>query len=438
MNGRLFLSSIVTTFLTTLPAWAQEEPQPILTPQFSFSNPGARSMGFGGAFVAVADDATAAFVNPAGLLQLAEPEISIEGRYWSYSTAYVAGGRIEGAPSGSGLDTTAGLRVEYSEDEASSLSFLSFVYPRKRWSLGLYRHVLANFESTSETQGFFAGGTDCCQIRYFADQRGRANLEVVSYGLAGAYRVTDAFSLGLGLIAYESSMSVSAGIYLPDDLSNPIGSPTSFLPEKLILEQTNFSDDSSFSFNAGFLWAPSPQWRVGGKYRGGPEVGASGRLLVGPALDLGLPPGTEVVADLGHTAYLPDVFGFGVAYRTVDGRVTAAFEWDRVTYSDPLSSLGVDDQEIDDADELHLGGEYVFLQTRPMLALRVGTWLDPDHLTRPKENANLFTRVLLPPGEDEIHFAVGIGAAFRKLNIDAGVDFSDSVDTVALSANYSF
>ena len=44
--------------------------------QVSFSNPGARSLGFGGAFVALDDDATAAFANPAGLVQLSRPEVS--------------------------------------------------------------------------------------------------------------------------------------------------------------------------------------------------------------------------------------------------------------------------------------------------------------------------------------------------------------------------
>ena len=44
--------------------------------EFSFSNPGARSLGFGGAFVALADDATAAFANPAGLTQLVEPDVT--------------------------------------------------------------------------------------------------------------------------------------------------------------------------------------------------------------------------------------------------------------------------------------------------------------------------------------------------------------------------
>jgi hypothetical protein len=42
--------------------------------QFDFLNPGARSLALGSAFIAVADDATAAFTNPAGLTFLVKPE----------------------------------------------------------------------------------------------------------------------------------------------------------------------------------------------------------------------------------------------------------------------------------------------------------------------------------------------------------------------------
>ncbi|MBW1856357.1 MAG: hypothetical protein JRJ00_17135, partial [Deltaproteobacteria bacterium] len=43
---------------------------------------GARAVGMGGAFIAVADDATAASWNPAGLTQLKKPEISFAYSYF--------------------------------------------------------------------------------------------------------------------------------------------------------------------------------------------------------------------------------------------------------------------------------------------------------------------------------------------------------------------
>ena len=49
--------------------------------QFDFLNPSARSLALGGAFVGLADDATAALVNPAGLIELTRKEISIEGAF---------------------------------------------------------------------------------------------------------------------------------------------------------------------------------------------------------------------------------------------------------------------------------------------------------------------------------------------------------------------
>lgn len=47
----------------------------------TFAGAGARAMGIGGAFVAVADDATAIHWNPAGLTQLKKPEIAIMGAW---------------------------------------------------------------------------------------------------------------------------------------------------------------------------------------------------------------------------------------------------------------------------------------------------------------------------------------------------------------------
>src|SRR5215210_4000698 len=67
--------------LATLPLGAQNVDIEALSGlQFNFGNPGARSLGMGGAFLGLADDASAAEANPAGLTILRKPEVSVEAR----------------------------------------------------------------------------------------------------------------------------------------------------------------------------------------------------------------------------------------------------------------------------------------------------------------------------------------------------------------------
>ena len=87
--------------------------------QFDFPPPGARSLALGGAFVSVADDATAAVANPAGLTILARPEVSIEGRYWNFGTVSPVRGRYIGSPTNVGIDTTSEF-VKQTSDQSES------------------------------------------------------------------------------------------------------------------------------------------------------------------------------------------------------------------------------------------------------------------------------------------------------------------------------
>jgi long-subunit fatty acid transport protein len=67
--------------LALLPTTVQAQLQAGNT--FSQVGSGARAMGQANAFLAVADDATAASWNPAGLAQLERPECSLAGEYWT-------------------------------------------------------------------------------------------------------------------------------------------------------------------------------------------------------------------------------------------------------------------------------------------------------------------------------------------------------------------
>lgn len=413
------------------------------TLQFSISNPGARSLGFGGAFIALADDATAAFANPSGLVQINKPEISLEGRFWSYSTPYTERGRIEGDPTGIGVDVVAGLRGGTSSDDLTGVSFLSLVYPRQDWSIALYRHQSADFESFSETQGLFAGGsTTCCR---FTDDRVHTNLEILSYGLSVAHRFTDALSLGLSLVYFDNNFDLVRNAYLPDeDDVLQIFAPTSFSRERIAWQTSLHIDDTDLELTAGFLWTVSPRWRLGGFYRGGPSFELRAEAYSGPGGSVvGLPAAGTLIGQGTSPGAFPDVYGLGCAFRSDDGRLTLAFEWNRVEYSTILNRLDPDefdtgDLVLDDGNEFHLGGEYVFLRSMPVVAARLGMWLDPDHHPSATAASDLIERALLPPGETQIHWATGIGLAFENYQIDLGADFSDFVNTVSLSAIYNF
>ncbi|MDJ0927908.1 MAG: hypothetical protein QNJ73_09680 [Gammaproteobacteria bacterium] len=404
--------------------------------QFSFSDPGARSLSLGGAFVALADDATAAFANPAGLVQLLRPEVSIEGRSWSYSTPYTVGGRAEGLPSGFGIDNTVGLRTATSNHDATGFSFLSLAYPKGNWSFALFRHELADLEFSSETQGLFGGGTNCCQTRQF-DQRSMSDLSIVGYGFSTAYRVGENFNLGLGIVYYDASFISDATVYGPDDDTvASIFAPNSYLPERLVLREQIFFDDTDWAVSVGLLWRLSQGWSIGGVYRQAPEFNIDFELTAGEIFDPGVPPGTVLFRGSSKLE-LPEIYGLGLAYRSAGGRFTLTFQWNRVEYSRIVDSLALDDRAIDDVDQLHLGVEYVFLDLTPIFAVRLGTWLEPDHQLRATGD-DPFARALLPPGDDEFHFAFGLGTAMQNFQIDLGVDIADHVDTVSLSAILSF
>ena len=185
------------------------------------------------------------------------------------------------------------------------------------------------------------------------------------------------------------------------------------------------------------MWKLSPTWSFGAVYRDGAVfTDFRGFAEAGPENGFGLPPGTVILdTTLGGLAF-PDGYGVGLAFRSPDGRITASFEWDRVEYTDVTDSLDLDDQEIDDADELRIGGEYVFLDSTPVIALRLGAWYEPDRLMR-GNGAEPVVDALLPAGDDEMHYATGVGLAFETFQLDVGIDISDRADTLSISAVFS-
>ena len=304
MNTGLRRLIVTAGFLLASGAHAQA----ILTMELGYSNPGARSLGFGGAFVALADDATAAYANPAGLVQLTRPEVSIEGRHWSYTTPYVFGGRASGAPTGLGIDTTPDLRWAESTADFTGLSFLSYVHPLKKWSLAVYRHQLVKFASAFTTNGLFAEGSTYLETDRWIDLPGTSDVDVVSWGFSAARRITDSFSLGLTLTYLEVDLDLRTTAYLPDDDSlEAFFSANSFLPERVAWRSSTQAHDSSGGLSLGFLWLIDESWSLGGFVRSDFDVATRWDGWHGPAASPETPREWHLTGDW----QFPPVVGLG-------------------------------------------------------------------------------------------------------------------------------
>ncbi|HHK42921.1 MAG TPA: hypothetical protein ENJ50_10925, partial [Planctomycetaceae bacterium] len=90
VRGRVFCS-VLLVLLAGGFAVAQYDAEHFSVLNFRYQNPGARARGMGGAFVGLADDATAAYVNPAGIAFLEGMEFSIE--YSNERNRWLAGRR---------------------------------------------------------------------------------------------------------------------------------------------------------------------------------------------------------------------------------------------------------------------------------------------------------------------------------------------------------
>ncbi len=130
--------SLALAALLALPAAAQNVDIEALSGlQFNFGNPGARSLGMGGAFLGLADDASAIEANPAGLTILRKPEVSIEGRNYQEQQTFTTSGTFPD------IERTA---FTYYSDRAQ-ISFASAVFPIKdKFTIGAYFHEPLNNE----------------------------------------------------------------------------------------------------------------------------------------------------------------------------------------------------------------------------------------------------------------------------------------------------
>jgi len=264
---------------------------------FNFANPGARSLGMGGAFLALSDDATAAYTNPAGLTQLLEPEISVEGRHTSYSVPFVNGGSYTVDPL-----NLEGLHAAEASSSKNNISYLSVSFPHERWSFAAYRDELVHFRTdfASNSDGV-ALALDPVPYQTFP-VTANAELKIVDYGVSAAFRAGDSVSIGAGLSYYDFDIRtlMTRVAFAGNDLDVPAGTPLN--------REDQSGSDNDVGVNLGARFVLSEHWSAGVTYRQGPKFGYAATTTVFD-LSTGAP---SVAVDLKNVRFkVPDQFGAG-------------------------------------------------------------------------------------------------------------------------------
>lgn len=391
--------------------------------QFDFINPGAKSLSLGGAYVGLADDATATFANPAGLTQLGASELSVELRASRIATPYLAGGRLSGTPFNLGIDTVQGPIFADSIGKDVGAGFVSgiYVHPSHQWAVAGYRHELVRIDQSFFSQGVFQRAPDSTSDEHEKAQLAIREVAITSYGASGSYKLSRIVAVGGSLTLYDFHMDSTFTRYVS------LGGFTGAADLQHIFgEATQKGDDIAFAPTVGVLAGDGP-WRVGLNYR-------RGASFTYTSVDGDLPPANP-------TFRVPHTLALGGSYRlrpllTLTGEIT------RVTYKRLREDFVADQANktgraasftINSGTEIHAGLQYALPTWKGRPRLRGGIWLDPDHTIKFTPLAGggasqdrIFDErlsVALSNGKSHLHGTTGVGLTLTPhAELNAGID----------------
>jgi long-subunit fatty acid transport protein len=369
---------------------------------------GARALGIASAFIATADDATAASWNPAGLIVLEDPELSLvmdlkNRREWLKGLGIADGDRTQS--------------VVY-----PGINYFSAAYPFKLD--GRYFVASLNFQATIDYEKkqrgsiLFAQQGNVARMEYDLRQSGR--MRALTPALA--FQISPDIALGVALeistakLGYENGWTQEVSMVTSTTAANGAAQTA----ESESSEQYSFD---GFGANVGLLWDATPRITVGAVLKT-PRWGKTQREI-SASVQTYASDGTPL-ADVTDTrshdeaTWWPLSYGVGVAYRHSDA-LTASVDLYRTEWSlfrqrqtradgshqyiNPISGERYKDAAVGGITQLHVGGEYLFILPRTVVPVRGGFFYDPEPHA---EGLNHF-----------FGFAVGTGVSIGEVIVDA-------------------
>jgi long-subunit fatty acid transport protein len=322
---------------------------------FNILGAGARARGMGGAFIGVADDATAIGWNPAGIAQLDKMEASAVGLFntkkatetenWNYPL-YT-------------WDSTAS-----SEASANHIapSFFSLVIPFKATD----RNVVIGVAYNRLIDMGWARSKDTTYPAYSVERNWKGTGGVDAITPALAVQLTPKFSIGLaGNIVMNGYKETYDANYSDGDYY-----------------KTTYEESySGFNLNSGLLAQLNKQLTVGAMFRFPFTLTVDDVKSSYSSSYAGSGSGTGQKYEIS----MPMMFGVGMAFRPSEN-MTLAFDYERRNYSStemtgPYSSSGGDttyNWGMRDVNQFRVGMEYLFIGQSAVFPVRLGFRTNPQ------------------------------------------------------------
>ena len=450
MKNHLFSLLLVVIVVTSLPCLTHALTNQEVFSQFQFNliTPGARATAMGGAFIGLADDATAVESNPAGLTILTTPEVFAEFKQMTYTVEQIYANPItlHNVNFETGSIETGITRKEF-DDVVESFPFFSVVYPYKRLVFSLYRQELVNYKSSYRTSAFPIGIPGIFQA--LPPHDASVDLTAINYGMGIAIQPIEGLSFAIS--PRWSEMRIKAhytwfGLESLIEETYPL-TPTDFSEADILYQDHIDDEDLSYSMNIGVLWRPRPKISIGAVYRSGPTFVAERETvaIVEETVESYNPDAAE------FTVNVPDSFGTGIAFRATDF-LTVTLDVVHIRYEDILEDFDIlagtyyttENYAVDNVTEIHLGGEYILPFGDRFFALRAGIYHEPDHTIRFTGTTgdpalDLEEKEKFPGSDDQMHITGGLGLVVSEhFQVDTAANIAAKSTQFSISAVYRF
>jgi long-chain fatty acid transport protein len=350
----------------------------------SLNSVGPKALGMGGAFVALSNDATAMYWNPAGL---AGQKTSVS----AFFTGIMPLGTYDYEPAGVSTETesniypTGGLFGVYAKDNIT-------------FGLGVYVPAGLGAEYNGEDLVNLGGGVFDWESR----------IGVIAISPSFAYQVNDKFSIGVAANIYYGMFDLSR----PDAADvNQDGTP------ETPVQYTEESTGMGFGVTIGLQYDITEQLTIGATVKTSTAVSMEGTAdIVAPSLG-GI---TLVETDFEREVTWPFWVGAGLAYKptecltlVLDAQYSKWSLLDELIAEYEKMPDGEFTLDWEDAVQIRLGGE---LKVAEKTHLRLGYYYDPA--PAPDETLN----ILFPSSTNHV-VTGGVGHCFGTFRLDAALEY---------------